>query len=56
MENEKDEIEITAEMIKAGALALAAHDRETTDPDEGALTIWTAMFLASPHGRPSRSR
>ena len=37
------EIEVTAEMIEAGALALSQYDREYETLEEGAIRIYLAM-------------
>ena len=48
-----DEVEVTPEMIDAGALALSEYDRELESLEEGATRIFLAMRKAAPCRRCS---
>lgn len=50
----EDEIEVTQEMIEAGALALARFDSEFYSLEEGAEDIFRTMILARDGYRFSR--
>jgi hypothetical protein len=50
------EVEITPEMIEAGALALSEHDLELESSAEGAIRVFQAMIALWPGRRPSSSR
>jgi hypothetical protein len=44
----EDEIEITPEMIEAGAIALSGYDAYLSNAECGAKEIFSAMILAAP--------
>ena len=49
--NSTDEIEITPEMIEAGARELARFDRDFDDPRDAAARIYAAMIETRPEPR-----